>query len=174
MKSSICQVAVILFLLLISFESFSQINVSDKLPHSLYVSEDKSLYFDTVVSAPGASMEVLYKRAKDWVTNTIRTVDNNVVFDDKEFTQIKNEVMIKVNVLDGRYISFKYSIKFQNEKFKIHCESFLHNRTAAMFENDPFHKLGLLKKNIYSEFDKEFSKLILSNINACLKSEEKW
>ena len=43
-----------------------------------------------------------------------------------------------------------------------------------MFENQSFHDIGLLRKNIYSEFDKVFSKLIIANISACMKSEEKW
>ena len=165
---------IIILLFISSSKCFSQINVSDKLPHSLYINEDKSFYFDTIVIAPNANMETLYKRAKEWVTGNIRTVDNNIVFDDKGFTEIKNEAMLKLNVMDGRFVNFKYSIKFQNDKFRIHCESFIYNRTAAMFENQSFHDIGLLRKNIYSEFDKVFSKLIIANISACMKSEEKW
>ena len=174
-KKSICLLT-LLFTILLSQKCISQINVSDKLPHSLYINEDKSFYFDTVINVPNTTMETLYKRAKEWVTGNIRTVDNNIVFDDKGFSEIKNEIMIKLkNVMDGRYVNFKYSIKFQEGKFRIHCGSFLYNKTALMFENQPLHDVSSMwRKKVYSEFDENFSQLIISNINACLKTEEKW
>ena len=79
---------------------------------------NKEGVYEEVVQLPGASQADIYKHAKTWIQENMKTDDNNIFFDDKEYT-INNSAALKINPKN----SFSWIIKEGATEFKFHVWS---------------------------------------------------
>ncbi|WP_129019501.1 DUF4468 domain-containing protein [Edaphocola flava] len=85
--------------------------------------------YEGVVNVENISKDEMFKRAKNWVQETFKTGDNNIRFDDKEYSIINSPTVIfqngKKGILDyyGGLISFKLVIQFKDGKYKFHFDN---------------------------------------------------
>lgn len=88
-------------------------------------------YYEEVVQVPGVKKEVMYDRAKKWVIANFKTADNNIKFDDAEFS-IVNSAAIKIDkrmftgidIKDGAY-DFKLHLWFKDDKYKVRVDNMM-------------------------------------------------
>src|SRR5690242_12576302 len=52
--------------------------------------------FEEVIQIPNVKKEELFDRAKKWILATMKTADNNITFDDKEYSAV-NTGAIKID-----------------------------------------------------------------------------
>jgi len=71
--------------------------------------------YEEVVQMPDIIQAELFKRAKTWILENMMTSDNNIMFDDKEYT-INNNGSLK---LDPK-TSLMWAIKAGSANFKLH------------------------------------------------------
>ena len=121
----------------------------------------RTFVLDTVLNFTNTSKEDLYKRAKNWVVSTIRTSDKTVIFDDKDFNEIRTDATLALPVYQGATVNFKISIFFKENRCKIVYESFMYHYVGLSgIEDSAFEKLkGMYKGTLYKDFDKQFEPL---------------
>lgn len=96
------------------------------------LTEDKNSgegYYEEVVQIPNVSQQDLYQRAKEWIIANFKTADNNIGFDEKEFS-IVNSGAFKVDqkktmgwaVYDGT-TDFKFHVWLKDGKYKFRIDN---------------------------------------------------
>jgi len=159
-------------LTVINIEVFAQNTKNTKPPLTLYTTEAGSFILDTVINVNDVSKVELYNRAKNWVVSTVRTSDQNVVFDDTEYNEIRTNVTLNLTKFAGvNKVNFKTSILFKEGKCKLITESFVYLYIGSEVYEAPLSKIKTIRnKKTYIEFDKEFTKFKKSLIQSLKKS----
>jgi hypothetical protein len=149
---------------------------NNSLPFSLYTNEQKDFIYDTILEVSETTKNIIYQRAKDWVNSNTRTTDNNVLFDDKDFNEIKTDITVPVG---GKYVAAfvnaKLILKFKENKCKITFQSFLFQKIGkgTLYE-ESFNKIDIAGvKAYYKEFDERFPNILNSLLNSLQKNEDK-
>ncbi len=165
------------FLILMVFILFSNIIIAQntkntKPPLTLYTTESGNFIMDTVINVNDVSKEELYKRAKDWVVSTVRTSDQNVIFDDTDFNEIRTDITLNLTKFAGiNKVNFKLSVFFKDNKCRIITESFIYLYIGSEAYEAPLDKLKTVRnKKTYKEFDIEFAKFKNSLIQSLYKA----
>lgn len=149
----------VLLLAIISMPAFAE---KDEKPRLTFKTEEVGgdAYYEEVVQAGDLSQEVLYKRAKDWVIANFKTGDNNINFDDKEFT-ITNSAAMKVEpksffthaIFDG-LMDFKFHVWVKDGKYKFRIDNISYlllegNENSKQTQRGSYSEL---KDNKYSRY----------------------
>lgn len=90
-------------------------------------------YYEEVDTLNNVSQNDIFKRAKLWVMANMKTGDNNIAFDEKEFT-IVNSAAMKVNpkrfsnrgIEDGS-MDFKFHVWVRNGRYKLRIDNISYN-----------------------------------------------
>ncbi len=116
-------------LILTCFQSFGQ-------DESLVLKKDEvsgDSYYEEVVQLPGLTQADLFKRSKTWVLANMKTVDNNISFDDKEYT-IVNSTAVKVDKkkyltywIDDGLIEFKFHVWLKEGRYKFRIDNIVYH-----------------------------------------------
>lgn len=86
-------------------------------------------YYEEVVTADGLKQDELFKRAKAWILANLKTGDNNITFDDKNYSTVNTGAM-KVKTLksmslvihDG-YFDFKFHVWCKDGRYKLRLDN---------------------------------------------------
>src|SRR5262249_21175282 len=98
---------------------------------TVLVKDDASgeYYYEGVVPVEGVSKEEMFKRAKQWILSNLKSADNNIQFDDKEWV-INNEASTLINsaqgfgwVISRGYTNFKLNIQFKDGRYKLRIDN---------------------------------------------------
>jgi tRNA(Ser,Leu) C12 N-acetylase TAN1 len=133
-------------------------------------------YYEGVIPVEGVSKEEMFKRAKDWVLSTLKTNDNNIKFDEKEFSIITSSTFVVketsrgATTLSSAQVNFKLIIQFKEGKYKFHIDNVIVSpsfpTTNPSWNYSP--KMYWLKK--YNEYlIKEINKSFL-NLSSVLEA----
>lgn len=103
----------------------------DKEVKIVLVKEENSneYYYEDVVPVEGVSKEEMFKRAKVWVLQNLKTSDNNIQFDENSFSII-NEATIVLTPTKSAFwgvttgmANFKLNIQFKEGKYKFRFDN---------------------------------------------------
>ena len=145
-------------------------------------------YYEKVVETNNTSKEALYKAVKTWVVAHIKTVDNNIAFDDAGFGTIVTTPTISIsdvgNVVKHQAANFKLTIFFKDNKFKISATDFTYygiDMQNAEYTG-PLEKVAIKRilpnptKKVAEHFDDAFSAFInqLSKASAPDQAKNDW
>jgi len=90
---------------------------------------DGDYAYEEVVAVDGVSKEEMFKRAKQWIVANLKTVDNNIQFDDKDFV-INNEASTIITASQGwgwvisrGSTSFKVHLAFKDGRYKFRIDN---------------------------------------------------
>ncbi len=116
-------------LLIVCFQTFGQ----DK---ELELKKDEvsgDSYYEEVVQLPGISQADLFKRSKTWIIANMKSVDNNIIFDDKEYS-IVNSSAVKVDKkkyttywIDDGLIEFKFHVWLKDGRYKFRIDNIVYH-----------------------------------------------
>jgi Domain of unknown function (DUF4468) with TBP-like fold len=175
-------------LILIAMLFFSSLSVSaQNAPFELKKEEGTGeVYYEEVVQAQNMKQADLYQRAKSWIISNFKTADNNINFDEKEFS-IVNAGALKLNqkktmtwaVYDGT-IDFKFHFWAKEGKYKFRIDNIMfHVLCAEMPEGKTvktktYTELGKRKidSNMKDQCDEKFPLLVAAFKNG-MSSEPK-
>ena len=174
----------LLLLLLAGFTSIAQ--DEKEPPVTLIKTEGSGFTYEKVIDLPSVSKGEAYDRIKQWVASNLKTVDNNILFDDKD----KNQIATSTNLLLGKVLSditlnvveFKISFSFKDNKMKISASQFMYSGhdergNSAICEFDKIKGIDYgnkARRIIYEKFDEKFKALIDSAEAAAMKKDDKW
>jgi hypothetical protein len=97
------------------------------------VKDDNSdeYYYEGVVTVEGVTKEEMFKRAKEWVLTRLKTSDNNIQFNDKDFSIINNATIVidswtkGIVFYSGGYTNFKITLLFKDGKYKFRFDGLM-------------------------------------------------
>lgn len=88
--------------------------------------------YEEVIKAPGVKKEELYARAKKWILANIKTQDNNISFNDNDFSAV-NTAALKVDeknffsaICHGGVFDFKFNVTCKDERYKIRIDNIVY------------------------------------------------
>lgn len=89
-------------------------------------------YYEEVVTTDGLKQDELFKRAKAWILANMKTADNNITFDEKNFSAVNTGAMNvkKKNffgahpIQDGAF-DFKFHIWCKDGRYKIRIDNIM-------------------------------------------------
>ncbi len=127
------------------------------------------LAYEKVVAVSNAKKEDLYAKVKAWVVENVKTVDNNILFDDKNFETIITTPTIALENLKNSHVvnqkvNFKLKIQFKDGKMKVTATSFIYYGEDVQYRvfNMPLEDLKITRiipnpvKKIEDLFDESF------------------
>ena len=171
----------LLFLLLLS--GFTSLAQEEKQPPvTLTKTEGSGFTYEKIIDLPGISKEDAYARVKQWILANVKTVDNNISFDDKDKNSITTSAALlleqKTNMFAVPFVEFKISIGFKENKMRITATQFIigENGQELPFESEHFF-IGWPKKykeSCYKSFDEKFPAMITAMTAAAMKKDDKW
>ena len=150
-----------------------------KEPPTTLTKDANGFTFEKVIEIPNVSKVELYNRVKLWVTGNLKTVDNNISFDDqkKENISTSTAMPLKKNKWQYEadpYINFKITFAFKDGKLKVNASDFIYHYYTYFAPFDKLSKaVGVEKKfqpDTYEDFDIKFSALITSLQKAAEKN----
>src|SRR5689334_7691945 len=106
------------YLLILSFMLTISVWAQDKddKNEAIFVMDDAGYYYEEVVPAAGLKKEVLFDRAKKWIIANLKTGDNNINADEKEFTivnssatKIDRKMFFGLDIKEG-YFDYKFHV----------------------------------------------------------------
>lgn len=140
-----------LFFLLFSTTGVFAKKVKPQLT-TLQTNESGKFVYEKVIDVPGTSKQELYNKMKAWVLANIKTVDNNIVFDDNNFGSIVTTPTLGLKNVNGVYalrdqlLNFKLIISFKENKFRIEATSFHYKGyVTSDFHNESLDDLEIPK-----------------------------
>ncbi len=120
-------------LMLFSLITLFAVNVFAQDDVEILKKDDASgiYYYEEVVQAQGLKQDELFKRAKAWVLAKLKTEDNNIKFDEKDFSMV-NTGAIKVDrksfftiaIQDGAF-DFKLHIWCKDDRYKMRIDNIM-------------------------------------------------
>lgn len=123
----------VLTLMLFTMPVFAQDKDKDKSDY-IFVKDEASgdYYFEEVVPVDGITKDVLYDRAKKWITANLKTADNNIDANDKEFTivnsaaiKVDRKLMVGLEIHEG-YFDFKLRVWCKDGKYKVRVDNVMY------------------------------------------------
>ncbi len=153
------------FLLLLgSFKAFS----TEKLkPSVLEQDANGNWFYEKVVTIDSVSKKDIYDKLKSWVIANVKTVDNNIMFDDANFDRIVTTPTISIEDntwTDNQTVNFKLTVSFKDGKMKIYAAGFTYRghsgsgEVSGTFENYSNAKVEINVVN--SKFDEAFTSFV--------------
>lgn len=89
-------------------------------------------YFEEVVQANGLSQAELFKRAKTWILATLKTGDNNITFNEEDFSAV-NTGAIKIDkksfityYIDAGAFDFKFHVWCKEGRYKYRVDNIMY------------------------------------------------
>lgn len=171
-----------IYILLLSAFTYASEVVS---PSCLKKGEDGKYYYDTVLNVGTISKQALYKKMKDWTMTNIKTIDNNISFDDNTFETIITTPTINMENLPHNWrvsqsINFKLKISFKENRMRIQANSFSYfgkapNDTGlrgGAIETTEYNKAFI--KSINEKFDSTFLMFISQLSKVAQTNEKEW
>lgn len=105
-----------------------QIQAKEKdavLKEVLTLADNGRYQYESVVNIENVAKEEMYKRAKQWVIANLKTVDNNIQFDESEYTIVNNPI-VTIKAAGGLTwaitrgaANFKVNLQFRDGRYKI-------------------------------------------------------
>lgn len=138
--------AIYTFLLL--FISIVSVNGQEQ-QFSLKKDESNSdYYYEEVVLLENLKQADIYQRAKTWLIANFKTADNNINFDEKEYT-MTNATAIKIDakktmgwaIYEGLY-DFKFHVWVKEGKYKFRIDNISYNMFYASYPDGKKTKNG--------------------------------
>lgn len=173
--------------LIFFFGLVSQITFAQKgndLPKTLSKDETNSFIFEKTFEVSGVSKKELYQRVKLWVNGNLKTVDNNISFDETNNSNISTSTGLALVTPKGLYAQpytvFKVSFDFKDDKFRVKASQFVyvykaHTAPFETIEGGGFNKkwVAKYKDEIYEDFDQRFAAL-LSSLEKASNKKDAW
>ncbi len=119
-----------IFPILLFFISIVKVNAQEEQTLTFKPDEvSGDNYYEEVVTAPNLKQDEIFKRAKAWILANMKTGDNNITFDEKDFS-IVNSAAMKVDqknfftyaILDG-VMDFKFHVWIKEGKYKLRVDN---------------------------------------------------
>lgn len=103
----------------------AQVQDKDAEVKTVIIKEENSdsYYYEDIVPVNNITKEEMFGRAKAWVLSTLKTVDNNVQFDEKEMSIYNSSTVLLKNA--NEYLNFKISILFKDGKYKFRFDNLI-------------------------------------------------
>ena len=148
---------------------------NEKCPIPRDNSSNKFAY-DGIVKVDSATKEELYKKAKQWVMNTLKPTDNITSFDDHNFEKIIStgnltlEKRVPWCAIDNSNLNFIMTIHITNGEFSFRIENMVHTCEETCKNNNTVtpHSSSLeeiafgnrLNNKIYEEVNHKIQNII--------------
>lgn len=157
---------IILLLAITIFSRYSVCLAQEKKADSeaIFITDESSddYYFERVVEVAGISKTDMFARAKEWTLSKLKTVDNNIHFDEQQFSIMNGSTLLLRKT--GVFVNFKVSILFKDGKYKFRFDNLVVTYTSGtlvltkpygpkMFPNRSF------SRKIMNESDETFAAL---------------
>ncbi len=166
-------------LLPLLFLTTGQLNAQETKPILVKDNETGAFYYEEVVSAEGITKEELLKRAKTWIIANMKTEDNNIIFNEADFSAV-NTGVIKVDrknfftsILETGAFDFKFHIWCKDDRYKIRIDNIMFyllyasgSPVRTTRENYSYEEL---KDNKHGKYLKQHSNEKLSQFIASFK-----
>ena len=127
--------------------------------------------YEKIVPIEGKNKDELYNSVKRWIQANVKTVDNNISFDDKNMESIVTTPTLalansKKNWIIDQSINFKLVIDFKDNKIRISASSFIYYGL-----NDNAYPKKIFTGPIESfETGKSYIEVITPNVDSALKA----
>jgi len=145
--------------------------------------ETGSYAYQGKIQVDSVSKQTLYLNAKSWVVRTLKSSDNMLELDDKEFnTLVASGTVILDNDASGndRKLNFKLAVAFKDGKFKYSFENFTYvgsviagpfiSAAPTQSSLEDLKGTAKTKENILSKVDATMKNLEKSFVSAVKKS----
>jgi hypothetical protein len=135
--------------LLLLFISFLSVNAQETA-FSLKKDETSGdYYYEEVVSLGDMKQADIYARAKTWIIANFKTADNNIAFNEKEFTA-DNSAAVKIDekktmgwaIYEG-FFDFKFHVWVKEGKYKFRIDNISYNMFYASYPDGKKTKSGV-------------------------------
>ncbi|MES2619801.1 MAG: DUF4468 domain-containing protein [Bacteroidota bacterium] len=144
--------------------------------------------YQGVVKDDSVAKEELYARAKSWILKTLKSSDNMVQLDDKDFNSITGSGTILLDKKSsGPYsyqngkLNFKLTVQFKDGRLRYTFENFTYwGEVFALMQSTPMKTVnsgleeltlpGNGKKSVMDNVDEKMKALVLSFTNAVSKA----
>jgi hypothetical protein len=149
--------------------------------------EQGHMVYEKVVEVNNVSKEELYKRVKAWVMDNVKTIDNNIQYDDKGSETIITTPTIALENLKNNHVvnqkvNFKLKILFKDNKMKITASSFIYYGEDVQHRvfNTPLEDLKITRiipspvKKIQELFDDTFGGFVADLSKSAAASSGSW
>lgn len=146
---------------------------SELVAKSLSLSGTPQIYsFEKIIDVAGVEKKALYDRVKNWIQANLKTNKDNIYFDEESYNSINATVAVPIKDFSidvtRQKVEFKITFSFKDNKLKCTANSFLYyglDGTGAVWQKSledlkPLRKK--VQKNVYQDFDLNFSALIAS------------
>lgn len=86
-------------------------------------------FYEGVVPVEGVTKEEMFKRAKQWVLANLKTSDNNLQFDEQQFTIVNSSTIVvppkrkTTLIVDKCLVNFKLLIQFKEGRYKFRFDN---------------------------------------------------
>lgn len=124
--------------------------------------------YEEVVTCDDVSKEDMFKRAKQWIVGNLKTVDNNIQFDDKDLV-INNEASTIITAGQGLTwaisrgsTSFKIHLAFKEGRYKLRIDNITIYLEHGMSDPPNSFSYTLLMK----DRDSKAKKHVVNNVNS--------
>ena len=170
---------IILFVL--SIFTFGSLTAQDnnEPPTSLTRDASDNLMYEKVYEYPGVSQKELYKRVKLWIDANLKTIDNNISFDDLNNENISTSDVLLLNQFGAQSYrpctNFKINFSFKEGKFKVKATQFSYIVGVINAPLETLKGVGSAKwkRRIYIDFDEKFTALMAS-LQKAAGSKDNW
>jgi len=130
---------------------------------------------EVIICDTGLTKEQLYARCKDWVVRNLKSSDNNIQLDDKEFKQITatgvintSDMPIMFCSISNCMIDFKLTTNIKDGKVRYTIENIVHYGTnnctdPAERKITPLEKWNMkikLSKNVFADIEEKLRALV--------------
>jgi hypothetical protein len=167
-----------IYTLLLLFISIVSVKGQDT-PFSLKKDDSNGdYYYEEVVPLANLKQTDIYQRAKTWVIANFKTADNNINFDDKEYSMI-NGTAVKIDakktmgwaIYEGLY-DFKFHVWVKEGKYKFRIDNISYNMFYASYPDGKKTKNGAysdISDNKIGKYLKEQADEKLAQVVAAFK-----
>lgn len=123
------KVLILMSCLLMAFSFTAMAGKKEDEVAYLLQNKDGSWAYEEIVQIPNITKEELFKRGKAWILENMKTGDNNIAFDDKEFT-INNNGTMKIDsktffswaITEGAF-NFKFHVWLKDGKYRFRVDN---------------------------------------------------
>lgn len=123
--------------------------------------ETGKIQFSGVIELPNQSQEKIHKKAKMWITSTLKSGDNMIELNDANINQLTGTGNILLDSLvteckkcfaKNAVLNFKFIVFCKDNKFKYSVENFILAYEVGLSPRTEYIETGLEKIKTYSWF----------------------
>jgi hypothetical protein len=148
---------------------------------------NKYILREVITCDSALTRQQLYEICKDWVVRNLKSSDNNILFDDKEYKQITASGAIKTTdmpiamcAISNCMADFKLTLNIKDGKVRYTIENIVHHGTNTCSNppermTTPLEKWNMkikLSKKVFADIEEKLQAL-MTDLNTTLKQPQR-